>query len=195
MMEIDGHLFDTFPLDTRIDRDKVINSIILRSGRSYPKFQDTRIFKVMVNAWFSNHSEMISDLYETSHYDYNPIENYNRMETGKRSGTNNITTGNEINATKNYTDEHETSAFDSTNYQKSGKDTYVENSGSNEQGNENGTTNENYENRVHGNIGVTTSQRMIKEQRNVVRFSVYDWIAAEIDIKFFYGLYNSHLGR
>lgn len=38
--------------------------------------------------------------------------------------------------------------------------------------------------RAHGNIGVTTTQAMIEEERRVVQFHVYDYIAKEFETEF-----------
>lgn len=43
---------------------------------------------------------------------------------------------------------------------------------------------ETFTSRVHGNIGVTTSQQMIEAEREVVQFHVYDFIASEFENKF-----------
>lgn len=45
-------------------------------------------------------------------------------------------------------------------------------------------TNTNHTGRVHGNIGVTTSQQMIEAQRNVVRFNIIDEIVQSFKRRF-----------
>ena len=38
--------------------------------------------------------------------------------------------------------------------------------------------------RAHGNIGVTTTMQMIREQRDIVKFNLYDIITEEFKLRF-----------
>lgn len=49
---------------------------------------------------------------------------------------------------------------------------------------------ENYTLRARGNIGVTTSQQMILQEREVVMFNIYDWIVEKLDKNLFLGVWN-----
>lgn len=119
-------------------------------------------------------------------------------DSGQESGTNNV--------------DKFVSAFDSTSLQpresEEGNDsrntsgtTHSESSGtssgesSGEQNVEsNGKTdrtgNELYTNYTHGNIGVTTSQAMIKEERDIADFDIYYYIAMKFEDEFTIPIYG-----
>lgn len=80
-----GNLWDEFPLDNRLNRDILINQIIMLSGRSFPLYQDPRVFKMFLTVWFTTHQDNISKLYDTTVQDYNMIHNYDRTETTSRN--------------------------------------------------------------------------------------------------------------
>ena len=41
-----------------------------------------------------------------------------------------------------------------------------------------------HELRAHGNIGVTTTQEMIKQEREISRFNIYDFIIEDFKMRF-----------
>lgn len=241
MMQIDPTLFDDFLLDTRINREQVANAIILKSGQSQPRFNDTRIFKIYLNNWFSRNQGVITKLYDTTILEYNPIENYNREEEWERnlsmtagkgsqdttgvnnSGSENYTDTTANTTTNNNSGEHSTttenkvSAFDSSAYEPSNQTTetgltsenatitenvtfthvkdYADGTNTTNTHTTNGTDTdkETYKNTTKGNIGVTTSQQMIEQERRVDLFNIYDWIAEEVDVALFRGTYNDNV--
>lgn len=135
----------------------------------------------------------------TLYLEYNPIENYDRMEdieekrvtdrttSDTASGTNGETNAEE--RSENQTSLHDVSAENASDYQPDSKDT-VTGSGtssyrrdidtsSETSGTENITDTFTHSNRTHGNIGVTTSQQMIQSERDLVRYSLIEEIAED----------------
>lgn len=109
--------------------------------------------------------------------EYNPIENYDRQENRTETRTPDITsqtTGNTTSTINNTVNNSVTTDDDVVNYNNrdkvstQGTDTGTVNNTVKTTGNEQLSVNS----RVHGNIGVTTSQQMLQSEREVADFSV-----------------------
>lgn len=249
MLVIDSTLLDTFPLDARLDRALLVNHIKLECGNMQSTYTNTVIFRAKLDNWFRTHSYNIEKLVDTTLLDYNPIENYNRVEEGQRkvnrqennsvvrnaqntttedsnttnSGsdtTKNVMEGTQANESNEVkTDDVKKSAFDSDGYSPYSLETVDSNTtGKNtssgeedstvsyghivdgmrtvngtgkedETGESSGVDDETYQNTVKGNIGVTTSQQMIEQERRVALFNIYGWIVEELKDELFVGIY------
>lgn len=215
LMTIYPDLFDTFTVPEGCNRDDIVNAILFRSGRSYPLYQDPVVFQNMLNILMHQIAPTAARLQETTQYDYDPIENYNRYEEGVRHNVNINTSQATVEGTtesateattignQNDTNTHDVSAYDSSTYTADSKDTLSGHTDTTVNTSDNGkqsslqtgsgsnTGDEHYENHMHGNIGVTTTQQMIQQERDIALFNIYQWIAVEVDVKLFYGLYNT----
>jgi len=144
-------------------------------------------------------------LYNTTVLEYSPIENYDRIESSTTQKTNNIThgtqsetvntsTGSQTNTT---TGQNKISPFDTTNLvntdgsditdttgERNDTSTLARNSYS-----DTDTTDETITSRIHGNVGVTTSQQMILSERDVANFSLIKIIANDVVDSISYNLY------
>jgi len=127
------------------------------------KYETAEDLQTVVSIWDTANSYYLMEIVKTTEYKYNPVENYDRQEDFTRNNSigdlveslsentvNSVTTfdDNDFNDnTKNNHDitEHLTTKKDDT---------------------------EKFTSRVHGNIGVTTTQAMIREQREIIDFSI-----------------------
>lgn len=144
-------------------------------------------------------------LYNTTVLEYSPIENYDRTESSTTEKTNNITHGDQsetVNTstggqTNTTTGQNKISPFDSPNFvntdgsditdttgERNDSSTLVRNSY-----NDTDNINENVTSRIHGNIGVTTSQQMLLSERDVANFSLIKIIANDVTDSISYNLY------
>lgn len=144
-------------------------------------------------------------LYNTTVLEYSPIENYDRTETSTTQKTNNIThgdqsetvntsTGSQTNTT---TGQNKISPFDTPNLvntegsditdtegERNDTSTLVRNSYE-----DTDSTEEIITSRIHGNIGVPTSQQMLMSERDVANFSLIKIIANDVVDGISYNLY------
>lgn len=108
--------------------------------------------KRMLKTWSNVHQNAWKHLYEALMSEYNPIENYNRMENwsdwGNTDTTANSSANTEDKATAINDYDPKTTNTSSANSNTAGAT--VEKSG--------------HAGLIHGNIGVTTSQQMIEEE-------------------------------
>ena len=106
----------------------------------------------MNGAWWDRWKGAFEKWFEAASLEYNPIENYDRIENWTDTGES----GSEISSSG--TTEGQVSAFDSSSYSPHDKEI-------NSSGSEASASNtDEHEGRIHGNIGVLTSQAMLQSE-------------------------------
>lgn len=287
----DNTIFDLMTIPEELDKETLINNLLAETAELEVLYPNPVVFKNLLGIWSHKQIDIWNRLYETTQYEYNPIENYNRYETSSDSGTGStihsgtdattettihggtdgrteaLTTGgkdtldmsrsdggvetenttfhneqggqdtvhgtdtkghwiagfnsqaqtpeddglvkqtrdqDEATTTTNYGKEedgsgHKTTTFgktetnkDETTYGKTEQvqetKTYgetVNRTGGLTHGEQVSTTNDGeHEMHAHGNIGVTTTQKLIREQRNIDLFNVYDIIIEDFKMRF-----------
>ena len=187
-------------IDSRIDKEVLANQIVVKCGAMCPVYNTSWSFIIWHKHWFEYNKTQISQLIDTTEYEYIPIESYSRYEDLKHNAdtkanlndnTNRTVDENkqlDVNSTDNSTTENQTSAYNESLYQPESKSIFddqatrgeTENNDRTEKEERNyerstnfGSTDDNY---VHGNNGLFTVQHLIEEQRKLVVFNVIDWI-------------------
>ncbi len=129
----------TLPAGSPLNRDTVINSILIHCGLNYPNFADPYVMKSAIAVWSAKNQYTFEHVAKIYKADYSPIENYDRYEdmetnrdrtmddTTKNTGTKTegVTTSRTTShsGTDTTTDTSETSAYDSSTYQPTDKTT------------------------------------------------------------------------
>lgn len=172
-------------LPSGIDKDLVIDNILLKGGEFEVLLSNPYFLQNAIKIWSSKWSWTFDKWLKAINIEYNPLENYDRVEewtdneSGRNINSNNGTTTDQSNGSG--TMETKKSAFDSSSYEPYDKNestnennsTTTVNASSNEQYSKSDTKN----GRIHGNIGVTTSQQMLQSEIEVAKFNLYDQIA------------------
>ena len=174
-------LFEFLTVPDGISRQTVIDTILMNGGEYETLYADPSHVHDSIAVWSYKWQHTMERWIQALNTDYEPLWNYDRNERETR--TPNITNKRVPDLTDTnggtVTEEHSRSAFDSSNYQPSdkdvttpantlhttGSDTYTE------------TGTENWMRRMYGNIGVMTSQDMLKQELEVSVWSLYDSIA------------------
>ena len=262
----DDTIFDLMQIPEALDKDTLVDNLLAETAELEVLYPNPVVFKNLVGVWSAKQIDIWNRLYATTQYEYNPIENYNRYETGSDSGTgrtthsgtdgrteaistggkdtldmtrrdggteNESTTtsvelGGQDETTGTDTKGHWIAGFDSqpigqndglvkqtrdqddasttTEYGKTedGTGTKTTTFGKTETnkdettygktenvqetktyGEQVATTNEGeHELHAHGNIGVTTTQKLIREQRDIDLFNLYDIIITDFKMRF-----------
>lgn len=194
-------LFLNMALPTGIDKDAVINNILMRGGEFEVLYSEPYFIKSSLNMWSKKWHWTFKKWFDAINIEYSPLENYDRIETGTdtEAGTGSTTSEHsdtridnlQQNSTNNDSGsvENTVSAFDSGSYSPHDKSEStmnntgsISNTGSQSQsgsvnGSSENTINKSHELRIHGNIGVTTSQQMLQSELDIAFFNLYDKIA------------------
>ena len=174
--------------DSRIDMDILTGKIVQVCGAMTPVYNTTESYTYFHKLFFKTWGVQIKKLFDTMDYKYEPLENYRRVEDLK-SDTSENTSGNEngndsssSNSQNSSTVENKTSAYNESLYQPESQET--------EQGNSSGSTNgQNHkdytrekksgikeDNTIRGLNGLFTTQQLIRQEREIAEFNVYQWI-------------------
>lgn len=174
-------LFSGLTVPDGVSRETLINTIIFNGGEYECVYGDPDYIKAAIYVWSNKWQHTIERWVKAISKDYEPLWNYDRNEREER--TPNITNkrvpdlldtnGGQI------TEEHTRSAYDSSDYQPSDKDTTTPENTLHTTGSDTYTEtgSEKWMRRMWGNIGVTTSQQMLQEELTISEWSLYDSIA------------------
>lgn len=188
----DNTLFDGFNVPEGLVKQIAIDAILMRTRELEILYPDFTYMKNRITIWSNKYQLNWKKLYDTTVLEYNPIENYDRMEDftdtddestfSARDNTIKSTSTNEIVNSVNITDQNTAFNAGLTDHAKQITDGDTTENGSitnteKENVNDGRTGNHTRTGRVHGNVGVTTSQQMIQSERDLVVFNLYDIIA------------------
>ena len=181
-------LFKNLLLPEGIDKDTLTTHILLQGGEFEVQHANPFFIQGAIGAWSNVWQDTMTRWVNALAIDYAPLENYDRHENWTDttdSETNATNVGTLDTSTRDVTDrsvETKKSAFDSSTYQP---EEYVD-----EDITETGTIDTDTRNtidstdsaesvhagRIHGNIGVTTSQQMLTQELDLGYWNLYQRI-------------------
>lgn len=166
-------VFDDLTVPAGIDSDLLINNLVTELAELELIYSDFNFMKFMIGVWSRKELPTWERVYNASTKVYDPIENYDRQEVWQDNLNQNSAVNSQSSG--NSTLQHDVAGFNSTNLVNSSKDT---NNGSNTGWSSDTSTSSGYHSgRVHGNIGVTTSQQMLQSELDIApKLNVYDFI-------------------
>ena len=159
------------------------------------------MLKPLIAVWSNKELYNWKKLFATMNFDYNPIDNYDRTETETvNNERNNNASGTQASETTNNLqiaseNVHKVAGYNSASLlETEGDNGTVNNTGtvgnnitSSSNSKDTGTESRTLHSR--GNIGVTTTQKMIEQERNISEFSIYDYIVRSFKRRFCLMLY------
>ena len=204
--QYDKTLFDNIVLPDGIEKENLVAEIMKNSGDLYPYHQVPEYLKRNITYWFTRRLFDFGRIYEALRMDYSPIENYDRKENISRDYENSgidkasTTLGSTTTSTNIGTNDNENkvSAYNESDYTNREKDIQSHNSTVTNTGSGTDTTQTEYglkrkeveDIRVHGNIGVTTSQQMIESEMSLrAKYDIYKIISKEFEREFLVQIY------
>lgn len=197
-------LFDNMNLPAGIDKDTVVDNILLEGSDFEVLYPDPDFMRAAIGTWSNKHYRTFEKWINALNIEYAPLENYDRQEdwtdtldsdtTNTNVDTTTENTDTTVNTTGEQTDsgsvENTVSAFDADTYQPAEKsdtdnttntstDTssdvdFTHNSTITDTGTKDDTTV--HTGRIHGNVGVTTSQQMLQSELDIARFNIVQQI-------------------
>lgn len=197
-------LFDLLNLPETLDKDTLVENIMLQGSDFETLYSDPEFMRAAIGSWSNKWQRTFIKWAAALEIEYDPLENYDRIEdwddtlnSGKKSSArrdsgNTRTFNNQDKRTLDttQTSEEEVSAFDASTYQPSSKNT-VDNDGTDTvdysgtikdeygegtSGSETENSKNTHSGRIHGNIGVTTSQQMLQSELDLQKWNIYEHI-------------------
>ena len=204
----DGAIWDELLLPEGVDRDVLIGNILLECAELEVIYPEPDIMTAAIGLWSAAELDAWTKLYATTQFDYNPIWNKDgkvvesevNHRLHKELGGDNEEFRSEGSSSRGQYDTGDVttqvSAYDTSTFQDREKNSSKANStehvvADNVNKTERDVDRDNmdaddryYERRETGNIGVTTTQQMIKEEREVDQFHIDDYIVQSFKRRF-----------
>ena len=160
LYEYDNSIFQGLQVPEGLNREAVINEILLQCAELEIVYPNIDIMKLAITTWSIANQYTWQKLYDTMVVEYNPIWNVDANVTIDRNTSG---SGNATDAVK---------GFNSNTWAESDKtDTTSE------------AEEDVYERRT-GNIGVTTTQQMLEQERKIAEFNMISYIAQSFKQRF-----------
>lgn len=197
MYEYDDSVFDGLELPSYtdedqnihvIDKDALIKNILLQCAELEVIYPDINTMKLAIGVWSAAEFKTWEKLYATTMMAYNPIWNVdaNVEHTNRIAGSEDRSIARYNTVTPNTTSEHSVQGFNSDQWAASDKDVMSGTVQDNGSVTDNATDDhtETYNERRTGNIGVTSTQSMIEQERKVAEFSIINYITQAFKVRF-----------
>lgn len=164
LYNFDDSIFENMAVPDGVDKNLAIESILTDCAELEILYPNPDFMKTMIRIWSARELPIWTRLYNAEQVEYNPIENYDRQQTDQEitNGTGSGTQSSTASGTQNLL--HKYAAFDSGTLADQTKDENA--TGSTENTNQSQTVKNqrDFTSRIHGNIGVTTSQQMLESE-------------------------------
>lgn len=189
----DESLFDNLVLPEGIDKDTLVNNLLLDTVSQEVLYADPDIMKQAIGIWSKKELPVWQRLKDTLDIrgTYNPIYNYDRNEEITNDHTSNTTESENHNTNKG-TDTTKVSqgSFNSNDLTQVNQQDNILGSGNDENGRDTFTGDHTFNAHLYGNIGVTTTQQMIKEELSIDEINILDYIIDSFKNRFILSVYN-----
>lgn len=190
----DNSIFDDMQLPTALTsrKDEIKEDILLECAEFEILYPDSDFMKFAIKNWSEMETPVWEHLYETTQYDYDPIYNYDRTEKWTDEDTRKIITDRLANLTDELTNGHvitnaqnsyeNAGMVDGAKQTNSGKDTTTHTGTDKYTETHSGKITR--DGHAYGNIGVTSSQDLINQEREIAEFNIITRIVDDFKMRF-----------
>lgn len=187
-------VFKDIIIPNSYDKEVLINTILQECMLYQPLYVELPILNQMIVNFFKlnyNNFKKLAYLYDLEYRkDYNPIWNKDGSYTEKEEYTKDNTFNSNINENSNQNNINQVSAYDSGEFQNNNKDSLTSNDNTTKIDNGKEKFTHTITRDEKGNIGITTTMQMIKEEMDIHKDSSYN--KYEIVAKKFYDEFFIH---
>ena len=180
MLNMNDDLFKNLSLPEGLNKQTLTDNILLRGGEFEVSYPDPTATQSLIGIWSNKMQPTFERWVNALAIDYAPLENYDRHESwhDETEGGGTSDSSGSVNTTTSDTSELEKSAYDQMAYSPYEKTTNGGTVGTTTTDGTETTMNNDFQHngRIHGNIGVTTSQQMLEAELNLGYWNVYEKI-------------------
>lgn len=170
------NLFNGLNVPTGMVKDDLINEILMATNDLGVLYIDPELMQYMIGHWSTVNQSIWTKLLATTNFTYNPIHNVDATEETQEGSSGNSVTSSGSSGSR--TDKM--AAYNETTPVTTGEQESEDEAHSGTASN----SNRNMSLRRYGNIGVTSTQQLIKQEREVDMFNIYETIAEDFKKKF-----------
>lgn len=176
LYKYDSTIFDSLHLPDGVDKDTLVNRLIFETAELECIMPSPSSFSYFIGAYSASRLDAWRRMAETLEAEYNPIHNYDRHEQWTDSGSGS-SSGSVDNSGEDVS-KLDRSAFNSDKYEPAEKSS-VEH-GAKQNTKSSASNKSTHDGHLYGNIGVTTTQQMIREEINIRDNDIYKIISDDI---------------
>lgn len=177
---IGDDLFKGLTLPVGLAKKTLTDNILLQGGEFEVLYSDPWALQNFISVWADREQATFQRWVDALAIEYAPLENYDRHEdwtdtldsdgTSRTTGTNDTSTSGTVTT--------DVSAYDSSSYQPKDKVTSSETIDNDTTENNTSTLDNEgvHTGRIHGNVGVTTSQQMLEAELGLGYWNIYSRI-------------------
>ena len=186
------HLWDELSLPSGINKELLINNILLRGGEFEVLYSDPVFMMHAIGVWSNKWRRTFEKWLKALSEEYNPLHNYDRHEIYTDTHSENekinrkeyVTASDKSDSSGSGNTENEVSAYDVATYQPH-DEASTSSTGHNESISSTNMSGNNdrdasgivkHDAHLFGNIGVTTSQQMLKDELDIDTWNIYEHI-------------------
>lgn len=177
----DNTIFDKLNVPADLNKTTLVNNILLRSGEFEVMYADPDCMKDAIGMFSDTWQPTFERWVKALAIEYNPLENYDRKEgwSDTRNTSDSGTSSSSTSGTTSSTTTNKVSAYDAGDAltTRDQAQTYGAD-GSSSSGSSSSSSHEGakHDGRIHGNIGVTTSQQMLISELDLGYWNIYEKI-------------------
>lgn len=180
MLNMQDDLFKNLSLPEELEKDVLTNNILMRGGEFEVLYSDPTAMQNIIGIWSDKMQPTFTRWVNLAKIEYAPLENYDRMEhwTDEATGEGSSESSGSVDTTTGDTSELQKSAYDQSTYspyEKTINDGTVGTTTSDTTGTTMSNDSE-HDGRIHGNIGVTSSQDLWMQEANLGYWNIYEKI-------------------
>lgn len=173
MYNFDNSLFDNLYFPEGIDKELAITRIINKSEEFELVYSDFDYLKDRIGTWGKIWERTFQKWLDALAVKYDPLYNYDRFEESDDDAKSHSSTSTSASTTSGT--ENKVSAYDADGYSNKEK---VDASANTAQGGVGDADSENHHRaHLYGNIGVTTSQQMLRDELDIATWNLYEHIS------------------
>lgn len=157
-------IFSEITLPASVDLDTLKANIMLKGGEFESLYTDPYFIKQMIKTWSIKHERTFNRWERALLIDYEPLDNYDRQESWSNNQGGTVTVAGNSTATD------KVSPYDNGGFATKAQST--------NEGDSTNTinTNDSHTGRVHGNIGIKTTQSILTEEVASSKLNLIDLI-------------------
>lgn len=190
MYNFEPSLFDGVEFPSNISVQDFVDSLLMQCGEMPVLYSSPPLLKSLIRVWSNVSQYSWKRLAATLTAEYNPIENYDRMEEWQDSNINNSRYTNNSNNTSSGSTKEQVYGYNNLQTPADNSaSTSASTSADTSDSAGNVTSTGSRKGRAHGNIGVTTTQDMLESERRVAMFNFYDSVIRDFQKRFLIWVY------
>ena len=173
-------IFDGLELPEGLSKETLTDNIILACGEFETLYSDPYFMQQAIKTWSEREQATFERWVNALAIEYAPLENYDRHEdwTDTLDSDSTSSSRGTLDTSNSGTVQNDVSAYDSSGYQPKDKTTSSDTIDTDTTDSTTGTLDNigHHNGRVHGNIGVTTSQQMLEAELELGYWNIYSRI-------------------